>query len=64
MQTINFKSYIKAGFLSLIILISLGSCTASRPQSAWMDVGDARSLDHLKGNKTKKINKKYHRRHR
>jgi hypothetical protein len=44
--------------LSIFIITSLGACTASRPSSAWRDVGHARELGQKKGTHSKRMQRR------
>ncbi|SHK66130.1 hypothetical protein SAMN04488028_10734 [Reichenbachiella agariperforans] len=55
-----FKSNIRLwiGIIAIYMLSSLSACVAHKPQSAWMDLPHARSLDKKKGKRSKKIQKR------
>lgn len=67
METFKTRSFLIPCVLFLFLLSTMGtlsSCSASRHQSGWMDINHARSLDKKKGNKSKKLQKRYHKAHR
>ncbi len=56
MKNQNWRAVLLAAMFSLIVGV-LCSCVATAPQTGWMDLPHARSLDKKKGKQLKKLQK-------
>lgn len=61
---LTLRTYFIIGALSLFMLTSLGSCTASKTKNhSWTDLNHAKELDKKKGKRAKKYQKNVARQH-